>query len=282
MSILRNFFILAVFGAMTAACAGPDIGMLEKMPNKGTAFDKALYAGYTKLAKDELAENDIADADRFAAKAMAAASGENVRPDRVIDREIPKKYVEELEAAWRDLSVLRSNDTRTTMPEQLAEAQIMFDCWIQEAEEDIQREDISRCQIGFNAAMATIKAGAAPMAAPPPAKAAPTKESHTVYFGFNSAALTPVSRSIVAKAAASIVKGSKAVFVIGHTDAAGTDGYNKALSDRRAEAVIAELRKNGVRDGVSKVVAGERDLAKKTQDGAREGLNRRVEIAILR
>lgn len=280
---LRNFLILSASAGMLAACAGPDIAMLEKMPGKGDAFGKALQAGYTKLAKDESEEYDIADADHFAAKAMQAADGMNVKPDRVIDRKVPEKYVAELEAAWRDLVVLRSNDTRNKMPEKLAEAQTMFDCWLQEAEEDIQRADISRCQIGFNAAMAEIKAGMKPMAAPAaPAKPAAAKESHLIYFDFNNAALTPVSRTIIGKAAASIAKGSKAVFVIAHTDTAGSDAYNKRLADRRAEAVVAELRKRGVSGGVSKVVAGERDPAKSTGDGVREGLNRRVEIAIVR
>ena len=286
MSILRKVIILSAFGGLLAACAGPDIGQLEKMPSKGTAFDKGLHVGYTKLAKDEAEEYDIADADHFAAKAMRAANGENVRPDRVIDRKLPEKYVAELETAWRDLVVMRSNDSRTKMPAKLAEAQTMFDCWIQEAEEDIQRIDISRCQIGFNAAMAELKDGMKPMAAAPapmaPKPAAPVKESHLVYFSYNSAALTPVSKSVIAKAAASANKGRKALFILGHADRSGTDEYNKTLASRRADAVIKELRAKGVKGGISKVVAGERDPAKATDDGVKEGLNRRVEIAILR
>ena len=284
MRIFRNIFVLAATGALAAACTGPDIAMLESMQGKGTAFDKALQAGYTQLAKDELAEYDIADADHFAAKAERAAAGENVRPDRVIDRKIPAKYLGDLEAAWRDLAGMRSNDTRNKMPEKLAEAQTMFDCWIQEAEEDLQREDISRCQIGFNAAMAELRAGMKPMATAAPADkpVVPSKESHMVYFAHNSAALTPVSKSIVAKAAASIKNGSKAVFVLGHTDRSGSEEYNMMLSDRRANAVIAELKAQGVTGSISKVISGERDSAKATEDGVREGLNRRVEIAIVR
>jgi OOP family OmpA-OmpF porin len=284
MRIFRNLIVLTAVGALAAACSGPDIAMLESMQGKGTAFDKALQAGYTQLAKEELAEYDIADADHYAAKAQRAAAGENVRPDRVIDRKIPAKYIADLEAGWRDLVGMRSNDTRNKMPEKLAEAQTMFDCWIQEAEEDFQLIDISRCQIGFNAAMAELRAGMKPMAAAAPAAkpVIPSKESHMVYFAYNSAVLTPVSKSIIAKAAKSIKSGSKAVFVLGHTDRSGTDDYNKKLSDRRANAVIAELKAQGVTGSISKVVSGERDPAKATDDGVREGLNRRVEIAIVR
>ena len=75
MSTLRNIAILTVSGALLAACAGPDTKMLASMPNKGTAFDKGLHAGYTELAKIEAAEFDIADADYFASKAKMAAKG---------------------------------------------------------------------------------------------------------------------------------------------------------------------------------------------------------------
>lgn len=283
MSTLRNIAILTISGALLAACAGPDTAMLAKMPNKGTAFDKGLQAGYTDLAKTEAMEYDYGDADHFGKKAMMAANGQNVLPDRLYERKLPKKYVGELQAAWQKLTLARTHGGKEKAPAALATAQTQFDCWIQEAEEDIQRIDISRCQIGFNAAMAEVNAAMKEkkmMAAP--AKKAPSKESHMVYFAFNSAAMAPSSMIVIGDAAASIKKGAKATFVIGHTDASGSDSYNKALADKRANAVINALRKAGVKGGISKVVAGERDLAVKTKDGMKKGVNRRVEIAILR
>ena len=283
MSTLRNIFILTISGALLAACAGPDIGMLKSMPNKGTAFDKGLQAGYTELAKIEAAEYDFGDADHFGKKAMMAANGQNVLPDRLYERKLPKKYVGELQAAWQKLTLARTHGGKEKAPAALAEAQTQFDCWIQEAEEDIQRIDISRCQIGFNAAMAEVNAAMKEkkMMAKP-AKKAPTKESHMIYFAFNSSTLAPSSMVVIKDAAGSIAKGAKATFVIGHTDASGSDSYNKVLADKRANAVIAALRGAGVKGSISKVVAGERDLAVKTKDGMKKGVNRRVEIAILR
>lgn len=283
MSTLRNVFILTITGVLLAACAGPDIGMLQNMPNKGTAFDKGLQAGYIQLAKEEAAEYDFDDADHFGKKAMMAANGENVLPDRLYERKLPKKYVAELQDAWQKLTLARTHGGKEKAPAALAEAQTMFDCWIQEAEEDIQRLDISRCQIGFNAAMAEVNAAMkeTKMMAKP-AEKAPTKESHMIYFTFNSAVLAPSSMIVIKDAAGSIAKGAKATFVIGHADLAGSDAYNKALADRRATAVISALRKAGVKGAISKVVAGERDPAVKTEDGMKNGANRRVEIAILR
>ena len=282
MSTMRNIAILTISGALLAACTGPDTAMLAKMPNKGTAFDKGLQAGYTELAKIEAAEYDFGDADHFGKKAMMAANGQNVLPDRLYERKLPKKYVGELQAAWQKLTLARTHGGKEKAPAALATAQTQFDCWIQEAEEDIQRIDISRCQIGFNAAMAEVNAAMKEKKMAAPAKKAPSKESHMVYFAFNSSALAPSSMIVINDAAASINKGAKATFVIGHTDSSGSDAYNRALADRRANAVIGALRKAGVKGAISKVVAGERDPAVKTKDGMKKGVNRRVEIAILR
>ena len=105
MSTLRNIAILTISGSLLAACTGPDIDMLAKMPNKGTAFDSGLHAGYTELAKIEAAEYDFADADHFGKKAMMAANGENVLPDRLYERKVPEKYISELEPAWQQLTL---------------------------------------------------------------------------------------------------------------------------------------------------------------------------------
>jgi OmpA-OmpF porin, OOP family len=285
MSTLRNIAILTISGALLAACTGPDLDMLSKMPTKGTAFDKGLYAGYTELAKIEAAEYDFDDADHFAKKAMMAANGQNVLPDRLYQRKVPEKYVGELQPAWQKLTLARTHGGKEKAPAALATAQTQYDCWIQEAEEDIQRIDISRCQIGFNAAMADVNAAMAEkkvVAAVAVVKPAPAKESHLIYFAFNSSELALSSMIVIRDAAASIMKGAKAIFVIGHADLSGSDAYNRALADRRAEAVIGALRNAGVKGAISKVVAGERDPAVKTEDGIKKGANRRVEIAILR
>jgi len=282
MSTLRNLLILTASGALLAACSGPDIAMLKSMPSKGTAFDKGLQAGYIQLAEDEAKEQDFADADHFGNKATMAANGQNVLPDRLYERKVPKKYQAELQAGWQRLTLARTHGGKTKAPQELATAQTMYDCWIQAAEEDIQRIDISRCQIGFNAAMAQVDAAMKEKKMAAPAPKAPSKESHLIYFSHNSATLAPSSAIVINDAAASIGKGATATFVIGHTDTSGSDAYNKQLADRRANAVIDALRKAGVKARISKVVAGERDPKVKTKDGVRMGVNRRVEIAILR
>jgi OmpA-OmpF porin, OOP family len=69
--------------------------------------------------------------------------------------------------------------------------------------------------------------------------------------------------------------------VNGYTDTSGTLQYNQGLSVRRAQAVAAELVKDGVpRATISIQGFGETHLLVPTGAGVREPQNRRVEIII--
>ncbi|HTJ62750.1 MAG TPA: OmpA family protein [Alphaproteobacteria bacterium] len=123
---------------------------------------------------------------------------------------------------------------------------------------------------------------AAPAAyAPPPTQApAPAPRSYLVFFDFNKSDLSPQAKDIVDTAAknASANKVTQ-LTVTGHTDTVGSDAYNMRLSRRRAEAVAAQLEKDGVPSSEIAIVAkGKRDLLVPTADGVREPQNRRVQI----
>ncbi|WP_375260966.1 OmpA family protein [Palleronia sp.] len=74
-----------------------------------------------------------------------------------------------------------------------------------------------------------------------------TEVVSVVTFAFDSATLSPEARAVVARQAAWIRQFPEVSFrVYGHTDLVGSDSYNYALGRRRAEAVVAELVRNGV------------------------------------
>src|SRR5205814_252213 len=97
-----------------------------------------------------------------------------------------------------------------------------------------------------------------PLPAPPPAPP-PQPQAFTVYFPLNSAALSPAARQTIAHAADAARSGTYThLNVIGHTDTSGSSRYNQGLSDRRAEAVRAELVKDGVpKDEITSTGRGE-------------------------
>jgi len=120
----------------------------------------------------------------------------------------------------------------------------------------------------------------APAAAAVPAS--PVSRSYLVFFDWDKAVLTDRARQIVAEAAANSTKVQYTrLEVNGYTDTSGTPRYNQGLSLRRAQAVAAELVKDGVpKSAISIQGFGDTHLLVQTGPGVREPQNRRVEIII--
>ena len=71
------------------------------------------------------------------------------------------------------------------------------------------------------------------------------------------------------------------VMLAGHADRAGSESYNMALSERRAQTVAAALVARGVpADALDVKWFGESQPRVPTPDGQREPQNRRVEITV--
>ena len=106
--------------------------------------------------------------------------------------------------------------------------------------------------------------------------------SFIVFFDFDKSELTPAAQDTIRKAAnAYRTKGGAQIKASGHTDRAGTDAYNLALSLRRANAVKDMLVREGVTESdISVVALGESQPMVQTSDGVREAQNRRVEIVL--
>ncbi|MEJ0009354.1 MAG: OmpA family protein [Alphaproteobacteria bacterium] len=72
-------------------------------------------------------------------------------------------------------------------------------------------------------------------------------ELRTVYFAFDSAALTPAAKEKLGVLADALHKqGAHSVRIVGYTDKIGTAGYNDKLSQRRASAVAHFLKSHGM------------------------------------
>ncbi len=118
----------------------------------------------------------------------------------------------------------------------------------------------------------------APIAAPAPAPA----RSYLVFFDWDKATLTDRARQIIREAAENSTHVQfTQIEVNGYTDTSGTPQYNMGLSIRRANAVAAELVRDGVpRNAISIHGFGQTHLLVPTGPGVREPQNRRVEIII--
>jgi outer membrane protein OmpA-like peptidoglycan-associated protein len=117
-------------------------------------------------------------------------------------------------------------------------------------------------------------------APPPPPTVQPT--SFMVFFDWDRSNLSQQALATIQQAADAFrTKGSARIVATGHTDTSGPDGYNMALSLRRANAVKDALVRDGVpASAITAVGVGKAGLLVQTPDGVREPQNRRVEIVI--
>lgn len=135
-------------------------------------------------------------------------------------------------------------------------------------------------------ASATVQTAAAPKPAVPlaiaPVVAIPsTAPIFVVYFATEGFDLDSAAQAVVKNAAIAAESGvaTKAT-VVGYTDTTGTNDYNYALSERRANAVATALTKLGMSQSAQSVNwKGEMELAV-SGGRANEQLNRRVTIEI--
>jgi outer membrane protein OmpA-like peptidoglycan-associated protein len=263
------------------------------MQVKGSAFDKGLYDGYLALAKAEYDETDWKDGGAFSDRAVASAKGSAPGPEAISARKLPKRSVSELSSARSKLVSALGKGAANKVPADAAKAQVMFDCWMQEQEEDIQPDDIAKCRAQFMAAMSKVEAALKPaMVAKPMAKPKPKKKKarrrtpqttrYMVYFDFNSARLDKNARSAIDIIKSDAKQKGAKVSLAGFTDRAGASDYNNILATKRAKVVFSALIKAGVKSKIGTAAYGEERNAVPTKDGVAEVLNRRVEVLITR
>lgn len=128
----------------------------------------------------------------------------------------------------------------------------------------------------------------APYVAPPPVVAAPPSEVCSqrlpgiVFFEFDSATPPADANQTIEFVSRNAAACRWTAFdVIGHTDRAGSNAYNQALSERRASAVAALMASMGIpQSAISTGAQGEESPRVPTEDGVRNPQNRRVEIGV--
>jgi len=297
--ITRNTLVTVGAAMFLTACANYDLASIQAMKTKNS-FSNGLKLEYLNLSEDEIGEVDWGNAGIFLIKAERAAGGGDVQPEVLADHiNLPADSIAGLEAARFWLTSALKEGAAEKVPYGAAHAQAMFDCWVEEQEENHQPEDIARCRAAFEAAMANVDAAlmpapkpmAKPMvkkAAAPKAKAKPAPKPvmipgpFIVYFDFDSSKLSTQGGKVVTRAVrAAQTSGAGSLTLRAHADMAGGNRYNAILSRHRAEAVYEALRSWGVETGRLKFSAvGEEEPAISTKDGEREALNRRVVITL--
>lgn len=266
-----------------AACASeaPTDPNAGKVATKYPALNAQLAPMYAKLAADEAEEGDDADAAHYRAKSADAAAGFEVLPDTVASCSLDAANVSELSEARVRLMQKYTEGYAESQPADLATAQTQWDCWIQEQEEGWQLLHIFRCRDGFEAAMAKMQPAPAPAPAPKP-EPRMSDTTHTIYFRFDQANLTNLSKGRLQSAIGDLNKRKAGkVSVTAHTDTSGSDQYNLALSNQRARQVVEFLTSNGIAaSAITASGVGESQPAVETGDGVKNAKNRRAVLVV--
>jgi OOP family OmpA-OmpF porin len=282
--MFRFIAVSLAIGVLTS-CSSGLVEEAESMKLGDNKFLSSLHAEYIALAKAENDESDFLDADHFASKAIRVGGGTTVGPDGIKSRKLPAGTTAALKAAEKRLKKVLKIGAANYAPQQMAKAQAMYDCWLQEQEEGHQPHDIRACRIAYLDAMDTVDE-AKPMkieAKPKKKKKAPFLGPFYIYFPFDvSDPEDPFNDEILSLVVSTAKKvGDKFIQVTGHTDRAGNSKYNMVLSKKRSISVKAALIERGVdAKRMNVFYLGEESPATATKDGVRSDNNRRVEIVI--
>ncbi len=303
MKILRG--LVLVFGMLSvSACTAyesfNEVSALNEAQAVGSPFTRALATEYRRYANSELKDMfDYPDALHFARKGLAAASGETVMPEPLVDWNLLAEHIDELGAARARLVSAFDVGARETDPELSAVAQAKFDCWIEQQEENWHSGKPLACKAAALDAIGQLesKVGRLPPAAPAPMPALepiepisaedaapmPIKDAmYLVFFDWNKATIGQGGESVLDAVAAELKKRGDVshVKIVGHADTSGPNTYNRKLGLRRANTVKDSLVKRGISAETLMVdTRGEEELLVKTADNVREPANRRANIS---
>ncbi len=244
---IRALIVSLPLALFVAGCGWSKVDTMKDMKPTGRMFYQALYSEYVKVGDREAKEEDWNNAVKFADRAIKSASGGPQYPEAIEARDLPKNTVADLLNARNRLTAALIRSGRKKAPKDAAHAQVMFDCWMEEQEENHQPKDIAKCRAAFEKSLAK-------------------------------------GRVVIGQALSwSKARSPGEISVPGHTDRAGTNAYNSKLSERRAEAVAKALIDGGLELGFlfKTGASGEEAPAVATADGKREARNRRVEINLV-
>ena len=115
--------------------------------------------------------------------------------------------------------------------------------------------------------------------APEPPKLGCGSIVHGIGFDFDSDVIRPSSEVVIAALHNGLIKTDATIQIVGHSSSEGAADYNRDLSQRRAQSVVAALVALGIDAGkISALGKGEDEPIASNDDEAGRSLNRRVEV----
>lgn len=295
MKIILPLSLLFLF-----SCSASYEKLSKESFNPPTSLSKHLMEAYKTKADFEAQEmHDWNSAKLYAEKALGAADGKDILPEKISYWVIPADKQSELNKAYNNLMTVYK-EALLLDPFNLAKAISSLDCWAEQQEENWQTWDIDQCRNDFLSAMheifgslekeegiSTKQKSNSEITKLDDSVSIVTKNSENkilqiIYFDFDKSKLSDVSIEEIKNFINTNKKTIKKFIVVGHTDTMGTKKYNKVLSLERAEVVQKVLTELGIeKNNIHILGKGEDNLRVQTADEVKHPANRRAEISPL-
>lgn len=290
-------FLLIFFILFLCSCAANYYSDNEK------EFYGYLEQNYKSYGDYKTENYDWKGARLFYRKANVIKDGKRLMPEEVFrDIDIVGffskdiTYEQLLDMRDRMFLVLNNNIAKTEYPEEVANLQFYYDCWVLEKRLYTKYSQIARCKQGFIDTLAYLEFKLLRLTTTERdliQKNIDNEKIYTdvfirprkyvIYFDFDSSVLTEDSSRVLWEFLrdAEKVNGKYIVNIVGHADRVGAKRYNEKLSKRRTDTIKHYLMKNGIPENIIKIKwQGEIDPQVITSNNYKEELNRRVTITI--
>lgn len=300
---LKNIIVILYILFSLISCSSSYESLSNTSYKTTNEFSEYLLREYTKKADFEATEmHDWNSTKLYSEKAIKAANGVSVEPEKISYWKIPNEHITELQKAYDNLMKVYTYAIISN-PHDLAVAISSLDCWAEQQEENWQTWDIELCKENFLKAIHNIYRKISDNEKINQNKIKTNNQNkiikedisesvtivtkdfneeirQIIYFDFDKSILTNVSLQEIKNFLTSYRDNIKKYLIVGHTDTKGTKKYNLALSLERALSIQKILISNGINKANIRMIGkGENELTIQTKDEIAHPANRRAEIS---
>lgn len=249
---------------------------------RGDAFTAALYSAYFNVALEEYRDERYVASDLFADKALSAAAGQRIAPNRTEGQAVTGADLQALGEAHARVMKAREHAFADTAVGEVAAVQASYDCWLNAALPPAAERRAAQCREAFESRIVPLEAHLTKLADDAAMEQQLLKPRWwTVYFDTDASDLDGNGEATVEQVVESFRSYKSArVYVWGHTDRVGSEEYNQILSNKRSASTRNALVRGGIpQDWIRTVGYGEAPPYR-ISTNAHDATNRRVDIVV--
>ena len=288
MQSVAKFLLSALLVVGLGACVGAELQKAQNTSPGGDEFTQSLYKYYMQRASHEYGYGNYESSDFFADRAIEAANGTAPAPQNPAERVLPADVAQQTAASHERLIAAldgagdATGPGRELAPDAAARAQVMLECWMEEASEGTFPDHTAFCKDEFFAAVKEVEAAIAPKEMVMMVEEKVEAVQFLVYFDLNDASIRADQQATMdVVIAAAKAAPDRPLLIVGHTDTSGSIDYNQALSERRAISVISQMLDGGVDRGrITSEAVGQTQPLVDTGDGVVDQANRVAVITL--